>query len=44
MTDNNKMNDETKQLLLDTGKKRHNEYVNDKKKQDNLCECMFVRK
>lgn len=34
MTDNNKMNDETKQLLLDTGKKRHNEYVNDKKKQE----------
>ena len=28
------MNDETKQLLLDTGKKRHNEYVNDKKKQE----------
>lgn len=33
MTDNNKMSDVSKQLLLDNNKERHNEYVNDKKQQ-----------
>ena len=33
--DNNKMDNDTKQTLLETSEKRHNEYLNDQKKQNN---------
>ena len=33
--DNNKMDNDTKQTLLETSEKRHNEFVNDQKKQNN---------